>query len=411
MIEWLYQNYKIIAGIFVPIIVATIGLFKLAPSIKKKFSIKGNKSTQLQAGRDLNNSDSFNQGTLSAAPHSTQTLVQGGQLTINGVTDMKTIEVMACGFIATMYPHTEMALNRLRLNGMKFLALLNNELKDLPKEKLEKFSEPDVQIALRNAIKAASKRNSSDVHKTLAKLLSDRVQDSNQSIVELTLDESIEAVAKLDSNLIKILSLSFIISRTKYMNLPDRDVLFKKLSLIFDSFKEITVSAARFEYLESISCGKSLQIRSGDLMPILSKNYAHLFIKDIPIEQVESLALPDEIKLLCFSKNEHNHFKFNPVMGLHLFDDQPIFINGNIPFILDNPMKTRLKEIFLKNKLSEEEIKLLLCEKIYDFNRMIDLWSNGGFAQFSLTAVGIVIGGAYLEQIGFDNYDINVWIN
>jgi len=35
MIDWLQQNYKIIAGIAVPIIVAIIGLFKIVPKIKK----------------------------------------------------------------------------------------------------------------------------------------------------------------------------------------------------------------------------------------------------------------------------------------------------------------------------------------------------------------------------------------
>ncbi|MBY0484457.1 MAG: hypothetical protein K2P83_08160 [Nitrosomonas sp.] len=50
-------------------------------------------------------------------------------------------------------------------------------------------------------------------------------------------------------------------------------------------------------------------------------------------------------------------------------------------------------------------------DKINRFNHIVNLWNLKGFTQFSLTAVGIAIGRAYLEQEGLGNYDINIWIN
>ena len=99
------------------------------------------------------------------------------------------------------------------------MSLLNDELKKLPTDKLEKFSEVDVQITLSSAIKAAARKDSPEMHSILAKLVLDRVQKPNHSIAELAIDESIESISKLDTNLIKILALVFILSRTKYTNI------------------------------------------------------------------------------------------------------------------------------------------------------------------------------------------------
>jgi hypothetical protein len=165
MIGWLYKNYGVIAGIFVPIIIAIIGIFK-GESLKK-FILRENKNLQFKAGKDVNNNQMLSGNTLNAANNSTQNLAYGNQKNYN-IADTKSIEVIANGFISTMYPHTEAALNQLRLNAFKFFSLLEDKLKEFPKDKLDKFSEPDVQIALQGAIKSAARKNSSDIHKTLA---------------------------------------------------------------------------------------------------------------------------------------------------------------------------------------------------------------------------------------------------
>src|SRR3990167_2661333 len=97
---------------------------------------------------------------------------------------------------------------------------------------MEKFSEADIQIALRKAIQGAASTASADIHEILGRLIADRVQKPKGGIAELAINQSIEVVAKLDVNLIKMLAFSFIFSRTKYLRLLNEDMLIQKLSLI-----------------------------------------------------------------------------------------------------------------------------------------------------------------------------------
>jgi len=406
MIEWIYQNYKVIAGV----IVAIIGLFKSAPLIKKKLTNKENKNNQLQAKGNIDNYQALNQNTLNAASNSTQNLVNGNQ-TLNLIADIKGIEITARGFICTMFPQTERAFNKLRLNAFEFLGLLETELKKLSKEELEKFSEPDVQIVLQSAIKSAARKNLPETSQILVKLIVDRVQKPKCSLAELAINESIEVISKLDFNLIKILSLCFMFFKTKGMGLKNEEKLFEVLSSIVNKFEDIDASISKFEYLEGISCGKLLPgTNSNNLIDIISRNYQHLFIKEIPVKQVANLSLPHHIEFLCFEKFDSAHLKLNSVIGLHLFEGQELFPNKNIPLRFDEAIKNMLKQICISNKLPRNEIESLLCEKVQGFKHLIDIWNKNGFAHFSLTAVGIAIGRVYSEQTGFGSFDINTWI-
>jgi len=326
--------------------------------------------------------------------------------------DMKAIEIMANGFINTMFPHTEQALNTLRTNSLEFLSLLNNKFETLSKDEMGKFSEVDVQIALRTAINSAARKNSPALHNTLAKLIIDRVQKPTRPIAELAIDESIEIVSKLDTNLIKMISLSFMLSRMKYINISDKNILYQKLASIVNHFSDLKVSTSKFEYLDAISCGKLLQITSNNLLNIISNNYQQLFITEIPVEKVSELDLEDNIKSAAFYKNDSNHFQLNPIFGLHLFDGVTISQkSNNIPFSISKEDKSKITSLCKQHKLTPQQVESLLCENINGFSHIIELWNTGGFSSFSLTALGIAIGRAYLEQNGFGDYDINIWIN
>lgn len=407
MIAWINQNYKVITGAVIPIIVAIIGLFKAASLIKKRNSLKGNNNNQLQSDGDIKNSQSFNSSTLTAAPNSHQTIVYGNQTTVG---DLKSVEAIARDFVVMMYPNAEIALNKLRLNCLDYLKILDMELNKLSKDELEKFSESEVQIALQNSIKSAAKRNIPEIHQTLARLIADRVQKPKKSIAELAIEESIEIISKLDANLIKILSLCFIFSRTKYTNIQNQEQLFEKLLFVTKHFEKIDITMSKFEYLEAISCGKLQQFVSSGIIDSIAKNYPHLFINDIPINQVKEINFPQNIEIICFTKSDEKNFKPNQIIGLHIFENIPIFIN-NVQITLNDDIKEKLKDLYSKNMYNSEEIESILCKKIKNFSFILDLWKEHGFSNFSLTSVGIAIAISYLSKAHLGEYDINVWVN
>lgn len=404
MKQWIVDNYKMIISLIAGIIGGATFWF-----VNKKNNINGNKNITIQADKDVNNRDSFNSKTLNVAPYSTPTIVEGNQT--NNLIDITAIKIVAQGFIVNNYPQSEAAFRELNLNAFAYLNILESELTKLPKNELDKFSKADVLIALQNSIKAAARRNFPEGHQVLTKLIIDRLGKDQSSIVDLTIDEAIETIAKLDKNLIKILSLSFLFSRTKWLGLENESSLFEKLEIVVKNFTEITPSIAKFEYLESISCGKLIQFISNNIIQVISRNYQHLFLKEINKETLEKFDFIDNNLTALFIKTSPKTYKVNPVIALHVFDDLPLYTQGIGSSPLDAELKEKIKEICQENRLAEQEITTLLYEKIQGFKNLVDMWKDYKFGTFSLTAVGIAISRAYLEQAGFGKYDINTWIN
>ncbi|HAU0157942.1 TPA: hypothetical protein JBE91_01260 [Legionella pneumophila] len=405
VIDFLEAHYKLIVGIAVPIIVAIIGIFKARSWIKKNNAIKGTNNIQQISEGNINSKDSFN--TVNQNGAAVQIVGHNNQIT---AFDLNAIQTLAKSFQQTMYPYAERAFEKFNLNSQSFLANLNTQLEQLPSSALDKFSEADVQMALYKAMQGAGRTNSIEVHKVLSQLIADRVQKPKCSITELAINESIEIAAKLDVNLIKMLAFSFIFSRTKYTLLLDEPSLFQKLCIVANEFKELEVTTSRFEYLEAISCGKILQFTSNDLLTIISKSYPQLFIKMVTSEQLKEISLPINVQDICFIKKNNDTYLLNPHMGLYLFENAPVRV-GDVPFVIeDNEVKDQLKNFLNNNRISNEEIKKRL-ETISSFENILNTWDNYQFSRFSLTAVGIAIGRAYLEQKNLGNYDINIWIN
>ncbi len=357
----------------------------------------GKDSTNMQAGGDI-------------------TQVGRDNITVvNQYPDIKSIEIMARGFISTMFPYTENAFNKLNLNTMTFLARLNTELEKLSPEELNRFSEVDVQITLRSAIYSAAKKSAPKIQAILTRLMLDRVQQAARPIVELVVDESINIISKLDENLIKILSLSFMFSRTKDGGISDLEALFEKLGYVANHFNDIEVSLSRFEYLEAISCGKLQLFLSNSLINIISSAYSNLFLNKITELELINLDIPDHIKKMVFIKKENNMFELDSVIALYIFQNQTIYhaVNGSKTtevVVIDEANKKKITEFCAKYKMPLDEINSLLSSNINNFENIVKLWDSNGFSNFSLTAVGIAIGRTYLEQENFGNYKIDNWI-
>ncbi len=410
MIEFIEEHYKIIAGIAVPIIVAILGILKVKTLIKKKNIIKGDDNKVIVADRDIHTRESFNtsNNTVNNSGGAVQVVGDNNQV---GNFDIKAIQILAQSFNQTMYPYAEQAFAKLRTNAQNFIASFNSQLEQLSESDREKFSEADVQMVLQKAIQGAAGTASTNVHEILGRLIADRVQKPKGVIAELAINQSIEVAAKLDANLIKILAFSFIFSRTKYTQLLSEDILIQNLSLIVSEFKDLDVSLSRFEYLEAISCGKLSQFQMNDLTQSIVQGYPQLFVKKVSLQQVKELSLPESIQNVCFEKIGNDFLQLNPYVGLYLFEDSSVQVNGQPFFIKDNQVKEHLKNFLSSNRMTEKEIYDGLILKIPEFKTLCNVWKEKSFSRFSLTAVGIAIGRAYLEQKNLGNYDINVWIN
>ena len=401
IIAWLRDHYQWVAGVTVPIVVAIIGIFKLREQKNQRTKIQGDGNRTLIGGNDVTNQSSFNSVNQTAGNNSMQAS--------GSINNIILIQNLVENFDKQMYPLSDKAFALLRTNLEKFKAGLYLHLKELPEAELDKFSEVDIQIVLQNAIRGASRTNSTEVHEILMTLIVDRVQKPTHAIAELVLNKSIEIVTELDAALIKTLAFSFMFSQTKFLHVHNFEQLSVNLARIIDEFKNLDVSQSRFGYLESLSCGKTTPFVSPDLIDSISKNYPQLFVKNIPEDRVTELDIDEKLKNIYFLKTDQPNFILNQTIIMHLFENIPLLING-IPSSVDPLIVDKLKILCLENRLTVDEIKTLIFQQLPNFQIILDLWDKKGFTQFSLTPVGVAIGRAYLEQSNFGNYDINVWI-
>ena len=79
---------------------------------------------------------------------------------------------------------------------------------------------------------------------------------------------------------------------------------------------------------------------------LIVMNYPHLFMKKISLQQLTELELPINIQAVCFTKNDENVFQLNPYIGLYLFEDTSVSVNG-IPFTIADNIVGNVPKVFL----------------------------------------------------------------
>ncbi|HAT3881874.1 TPA: hypothetical protein I8672_003334 [Legionella pneumophila] len=407
---WLENNLSILSQIIIPIFGLILGVIFKDKFISIVNKIRGANYPKVVAGKDINSNTSFNQNTQNQSPNSP--IVYGNYHSSTSI-DKEAIKVMAHAYLQTTFPHLEKALNARKTNALNFIETLNSELEKQPPESLHRFSEAKVQSALNIAIKGASNTDEVDIHASLSQMLMERINNFNSNIVDMTLNEAINTVSKLNSNLIKILAFTFLFSRTKLNRVLHNEIIYQHLHKTINEFGSMEVSASQFEYLEAISCGKLNTIgNNASLSHIIKNSYPSIFTKDISQAEVSTLELNDRLKDLLFNKSNNESYVLNRAIGLHVFEQAPIFNqNTKEPINLTDGEKESIKKLFNKYQLKNNEIDELIITNVPGYKKISDLWASNNFSTFILNAQGIALGRAYLEQCNFGKYDINTWIN
>ncbi len=398
--------YKgLISQVVIPILALIFGII-FRDKIKSFGNyVKSRVFNKQKAGNDIIANSSHNQNIQNQSPNSP---VVYGNYSHNSSVDTEAVKMMACGYINLTFPHIEKALNKRKTNALHFLEVLDNELKDQP---LERFAEASVQVALKYAIDGASSTDEVDIHKTLSHLLRERVSKSNSNLVDLTINEAIATTSKINLNLIKLLGFSFLFSRTKLTKITTLASVYDHLKMVIKEFSSLEVSDSQFEYLESISCGKTNTIGANTTLSNNIKSfYPQVFTKKISAEEMNTIQLDEHLKNLILINN-NNQYSLIPALGIYIFEDVQIFNTKNKePIILSENEKEQIKKVFVQFQLSNEEVRGLILEAIPDYQKIEDLWNKNNFPNFILNTQGIALGRAYLEQSQFGKYDINIWI-
>jgi hypothetical protein len=148
----------------------------------------------------------------------------------------------------------------------------NNELKKV-------IDSPDFQYISKTASISASRSSSAELHKNLSSLIIQRINNDSEDLKRIVYDETISTINKLTRDQLKILTLCFLLKRTKMNGLTNIAQFNQYLEQRIKPFIDFKKTTAEFEHLVYTGCA-SISIASHDINGLLKGNYPEIFKDD-----------------------------------------------------------------------------------------------------------------------------------
>ncbi|KKS53117.1 MAG: hypothetical protein UV19_C0014G0012 [Parcubacteria group bacterium GW2011_GWA2_42_28] len=154
----------------------------------------------------------------------------------------------------------------------------NEELKTV-------INSPDFQYVSKQATISASRSSSIELHKNLSLLLIQRVNNDSEDLKRIVYNEAIKTLAKLTQNQLKILTLCFLVKRTKLNGLTNFNQFIQYLEERIKPFIDFKKTNAEFEHLAYAGCA-SISIAGHDLFGLFKGNYPEIFKESDNIDEL-----------------------------------------------------------------------------------------------------------------------------
>lgn len=215
----------------------------------------GDTSTNLQAGRDIimNNSS---------------------------VIALYSIEEISKQLLNSVFgefsEETKMQISK---NQKSFSQVLTEKLQNITKDYSEVkkvIDSPDFQYISKKASISASRSSSTDLHKNLSSLIVQRVNFDNEDLKRIVYNEAITTIEKLTVDQLKILTLCFLLKRTKQNGLTNLEQFKQYLEQKIKPFIDFKRTTAEFEHLAYAGCA-SISIANHDIVGLFKGNYPDIF--------------------------------------------------------------------------------------------------------------------------------------
>lgn len=264
---------------------------------------------------------------------------------------------------------------------------------------LEEFKNPDLQFSYVNAQKAYIRVGTDELENILSELLFNRIKESKRTLLQLTLNESLNIVPMLLPQQLNILAICFMLRYTISKSVNNHNSLKEYLlTSLLPHFVGDLKKNSLYQHLEYTRCG---QVSSSELRfeHIISRTYKGLFLKGIPLAEIEELKNKyPTLFLPCLNNKE--------LWQINAINDE--FLNDQN--IADENDNKEIQRLFDENLMSGEEIKNKVIELLPPVKEVFEIWNNSSLKNLTLTTVGIVIGATYSKQIVGKEYDLNIWI-
>lgn len=332
----------------------------------------------------------------------TQIATQEGDVTVQGWMPHDVITFFQA-LIGDPFPKLEESQSKMRDNIENFAkTFIKIGLGKISKENKEKFSDPDLRMTLEDAVKTASRKNNPDIHKILSNLIIQRIQHDDE-IKQIVFNEAISSIGKLTANQLKIIALNFVFVHVSWHTIKNWKELENFFENILSKLLPFRDTLTEFGHIESVSCGRILDIGSWDLLKSIKYTFSNLFLSEFTEEEINKLSIGAEHREKIFEKTEKNLFKCKFPNKHEL---EKYFENEIVDGKLVSPIMTLYDNHFIPNEKIREKIASIPLGK-----QLLEQCDGKSMTKLHLTSVGQAIALTYLENISDVNLDPNIWIN
>lgn len=212
--------------------------------------------------------------------NSTNLQAGGGIIVNNNAVALYSIEEVSKQLLRSVFGELpDETKTQITQNQKSYFQALTENLQKIVKDSsdLEKvINSPDFQYISKKASISASRSSSTDLHKNLSSLIVQRVNFDNDDLKRIVYNEAITTIDKLTTDQLKILTLCFLLKRTKLSGLTSLEQFKQYLDQKIKPFIDFKRTTAEFEHLAYTGCA-SISIVGHDIVSLFKGNYPDIF--------------------------------------------------------------------------------------------------------------------------------------
>lgn len=268
-------------------------------------------------------------------------------------------------------------------------------------------ADPDMQVALYTVQREYARTGDADLAEILVNVLIDRSKQPSRSLLQIVLNEALQAAPKLTREQLATLSVIFILRYNRSLGMTSLDTLRNYIEHRIAPFVSmLTKSLTCYQHLEYVGCG-SISMGHVSIPDIFRITYPGLFAAGFTIPQLRQ-ALPE----LAVADNVLSVSLRDPqLLQLNAIDDETFKRVALAGGMHEEAAASLLSFERNSHMMNNHEIEAWLRELHPVMEPLIDIWDNSQLRNMTLTSVGVAIGHADAQRITGDRDNLATWIH
>lgn len=323
------------------------------------------------------------------------------------VSDVK--EIAQIVYNENFYRLESIAKDKANKRKDELLNLVINRISILPSIYLNKFSEPYLQSALFEAIKAYAKTGDEILKGLLVSLIFNLVKEKTRALKSIVFEESIFIAPKLTEYQFDILSLVFLLLYAPNKNINNwGDFEFYLRKYVLPFIKSVTSNPTCYRHFEYVGCA-FIRESYRSIEDVFYFYYPGLFSAGFKKERFQNNVdkdlkkyIDNDLLIPCY--HDSSLFQINAINNKDI-------IRKCENLDLDSSTIFKIKRIQKEHLMGNENIQKAILKIDENFSNLFSLWDKSFIKYLELTSVGVAIGIANIERKIGESLDFSIWIN